>query len=94
MRLSRRQIITGGQREEWQVASMVIQCLPEKLAATCAALSAIDAVSIPENDSRGKMVALIEARGESALMEAISNIESTAGVISANLVYHQIDPDT
>jgi len=37
------------------------------------------------------LVVLIEAEGEAALMSCISEIESTPGVISANLAYHQID---
>ena len=64
---------------------------PEKLEATASAIAAIANTEIPERDERGKLVVLIEAEGEAALMSCISEIESTPGVISANLVYHQID---
>jgi nitrate reductase NapAB chaperone NapD len=70
---------------------MVVQCLPEKLAATAAALESIPNLDVPERDERGKMVVVIEAQGEAKLMECITQIETTPGVISANLVYHQID---
>ena len=54
-------------------------------------LAEISTVEVPERDERGKLVVVIEAEGEESLMASISAIESTAGVISANLVYHQID---
>ncbi len=70
---------------------MVVQCLPEKLDSVARALADISTVEVPEWDERGKLVSVIEAEGEASLMASISKIESTAGVISANLVYHQID---
>lgn len=70
---------------------MVVQCLPEKLDSVAAALADISTVEVPERDERGKLVIVIEAEGEASLMASISTIEATAGVISANLVYHQID---
>jgi nitrate reductase NapD len=91
MRLSRRQIITGNDSDSCHIASMVVQCRPEKLDTISAALTAIDGLEVPERDERGKLVVLIEAIGEAQLMTLVSTIESTPGVISANLVYHQID---
>jgi len=90
MKLDRRALLTGN-KKNCHIASMLVQCLPEKLAATAAALEAIDGISVPERDACGKLVVLIEAQGEAQLMECITHIESTRGVISASLVYHQID---
>ena len=89
MRLSRRQILSGS--TSGHIASMVVQCLPEKLESTANALEAISSIEVPERDSRGKLVVLIDADNEATLMSCISEIQNTAGVISANLVYHQID---
>ena len=91
MRMSRRQLLSG--KPQAHIASMVVQCLPEKLTATANRLCAIDDVDVPERDERGKLVVLIEAADESILMSRIGQIESTPGVISANLVYHQIDTE-
>jgi nitrate reductase NapD len=91
MRLNRRQVLGGSAANCCHIASMVVQCRPEKLEATASAIAAIANAEIPERDERGKLVVLIEAEGEAALMSCISKIESTPGVISANLVYHQID---
>ena len=90
MRLSRRALLSGNARH-CHIASMIIQCLPDKLAATAAAIESIPNLEVPERDERGKLVVVIEAEGEASLMASISKIEATAGVISANLVYHQID---
>ncbi|MEP5764203.1 MAG: chaperone NapD [Halieaceae bacterium] len=92
MSLSRRELLKGSTAEETcHIASMVVQCLPQKLAATAAALEAIDDLEVPERDERGKLVVLIEAVSEATLMQRITQIENTAGVISANMVYHQLD---
>ena len=92
MSMNRRELMTGvDPAKASHIASMVVQCLPEKLAATTGALEAIPGIEVPERDPLGKMVVLIEVQGEDQLMQRITQIESTAGVISANLVYHQID---
>lgn len=92
MSLSRRELLSGGDpAASCHIASMVVQCLPEKLTATAEALETLPGIQVPERDERGKLVVLIEVRGETALMESITEIEHTPGVISANLVYHQID---
>ena len=90
MRLSRRRVLGGASEEQCRIASMVVQCLPAKLGTTAANLELIENVSVPERDQLGKLIVLIEAPSESDLMASISEIESTPGVISANLVYHQI----
>ena len=92
MSLSRRELLSGeSPAEACHIASLVVQCLPEKLTTTAAAIESIPNTEVPERDPQGKLVALIEAQGEVALMESITAIENTPGVISANMVYHQID---
>ena len=90
MPLTRRSMLTGN-TDSFHIASMIVQCLPEKLSATAALIEEIPDLSVPERDDLGKLVVLIEAHGEARLMERISAVESTPGVISANLVYHQVD---
>ena len=54
-------------------------------------MEALPGVEIPRQEDNGKCVALIEAESESAILSRISEIEAMPGVISATLVYHQID---
>ena len=91
MRLNRRQFLSGSNAGSFHIASMVVQCMPQKLDATVKALRSKPNIEVPEKDEKGKMVVLIEAGDETTLMSCISEIESTPGVISANLVFHQID---
>ncbi len=91
MSLSRRELLSGSVPESCHIVSLVVQCLPEKLAATATAIEAIPGVEIPERDERGKLVVLMEMDSEADLLGNITRIESTPGVISATLVYHQID---
>jgi nitrate reductase NapD len=88
--MGRRQFI-GAKTETCHIISLVVQCLPDKIAAVAAAISDIPDAEIPTRDERGKLVVLIETNGEARLMERISAIESVPGVISATMVYHQVD---
>ncbi|MCZ6829843.1 MAG: chaperone NapD [Gammaproteobacteria bacterium] len=91
MRLNQRDLLGGDAAERYHIASMVVQCRPEKLASTVIAIASIEHVEVPEQDACGKLVALIQTQGESNLMSCIREIETAAGVISASLAYHQID---
>ena len=91
MSLSRRELLSGSVPESCHIVSLVVQCLPEKLAATATAIEALPGVEVPQRDERGKIVVLIEVQGEDGVMERFTQIESTPGVISTTLVYHQID---
>ena len=92
MRLSRRQLLAGkNAAPQCHIASLVVQCLPEKLDKTCAAILALRSVEIPVREDTGKFVVLLEMDSESELLERITEIESIPGVIGANLAYHQVD---
>ena len=88
--IGRRQFI-GATSESCHIVSLVVQCLPNRMPAVAAEISNIPDAEIPARDERGKLVVLIETDGESRLMERISAIEAVPGVISATMVYHQVD---
>jgi nitrate reductase NapD len=90
--LSRRNIITAGTGGV-HIASLMVQCLPQNLDSTTSALEALPGTSVPVSDSAGKLVVLLELPGESELIERTLEIEALPGVISATLVYHQLDQD-
>ena len=75
------------------IASLVVQCLPRNFNSTRAAIEALDGAEVPEFDECGKLVVLLETSTEEALLDRIRDIEHTAGVISANLVYHQLEEE-
>ena len=94
MKLTRRELL-GGQPNQPQchIASLVVQCLPEKLASTSAAIEKLRGAEIPASEENGKFVVLLEMNSESELMERITEVETIPGVISANLAYHQVDSE-
>ena len=90
MSLSRRDIITAGNGSV-HIASLLVQCLPEKLDATASALEKLAGVEVPARDAQGKLIILLELATEYELLERTREIETMQGVISATMVYHQLD---
>ncbi len=92
MTVNRRELLKG-RLARCHIASLVVQCLPRNLESTRAAIEALDGAEVPEFDECGKLVVLLETASEGALLDCIRDIEHTAGVISANLVYHQLEEE-
>ena len=92
MTVNRRELLKG-KIARCHIASLVVQCLPRNFESTRAAIEALDGAEVPEFDERGKLVVLLETSSEEALLDRIRDIEHTSGVISANLVYHQLEEE-
>ncbi len=93
MTLSRRSFLRGGLPTA-HISSLVVQCRPENTESLISTLNTMDHVEVPEHCSSGKLVVLLETPGEAVSMDRISAIEHLPGVISAALVYHEIDNGT
>ena len=92
MSISRRSLIGGAAATpSTHIASLVVRCRPERLQEAQAAISAMPAIEVPASNDHTKMVVLLEMTDESELLGGISRIESTPGVVSATLVFHQVD---
>tara|TARA_R110000772_G_scaffold267976_1_gene393715 strand:- start:92700 stop:93005 length:306 start_codon:yes stop_codon:yes gene_type:complete len=85
---SRRAFIRG---RTPHVASLLIQAWPDRIAVTEAALNAIPGVESHGSAGPGKLIVTIDVDDDTGLVEAVSRIEGTKGVITASLVYHQMD---
>lgn len=90
MSLSRRSLL-GGSPATTHIASLVVHCRPELMPDARASIESIPNVEVPASDDNGKLVALLEMSDESELLGGISQIESVKGVISATLVFHQVE---
>jgi nitrate reductase NapAB chaperone NapD len=92
VKLDRRQLLSGKlAAPQCHIASLVVQCLPDKLEKTCSLIESLPATEIPARAESGKFVVLLEMESEAELLGRISEIESMSGVISANLAFHQVD---
>lgn len=74
--------------ETFHITSVVVRCLPEKLVDTMATVGSFSGVEIHGNDPCGKFVALLELDSEDALVDTITRIELTPGVVNTSMVYH------
>jgi nitrate reductase NapD len=92
MKMNRRQLLRGQfAAPQCHIASLVVQCLPEKLEKTCSLIESLPSTEVPKRGEKGKFVVLLEMESEADLLDRITEIETMPGVISANLAYHQID---
>jgi periplasmic nitrate reductase NapD len=76
-----------------EIASILVQTRPERLAAEEAAIDAIAGAEIFGRDARGKLVVVVEAVGSEPIGAMLTRISLLPDVVTATLVYHAIDAD-
>ncbi len=74
-----------------QIASLMVQVRPEHIPALTPELNAIDGIEVHGSSGNGRMIVTIEAENDQQLLDLISTIEQWDHVITASLVYHQIE---
>ena len=74
-----------------EIASVLVQTRPERLAGVAAAIGAIDGAEIFQRDPKGKLVVVVEADGADPVGEKLTRIALLPDVITATLVYHATD---
>ena len=74
-----------------EIASVLVQARPERLADVEAAIAAIAGCEVHARDPKGKLVVVIEAANASALGATLTAIALLPSVFSASLVFHAID---
>jgi periplasmic nitrate reductase NapD len=91
--LSRRAVLTGRVATELHISSMIVQTRPEHLARVSAEIAALPGVEIHDTAPAGKIVVLLETASESEIADRLTSIHGFDGVITATLVYHQVDAE-
>ena len=76
-----------------EIASILVQTRPERLAAVDEAIGRIEGAEVFGRDARGKLVVVIEASGSEPIGEMLTRISLLPDVVTATLVYHAIDAD-
>lgn len=76
------------------ISSLVVHCRADAVHSVKSRIEEIPEAEVPEYSDQGKLVVLLETASENIIMQRISAIENLSGVISAALVYHQIDTDS
>jgi nitrate reductase NapD len=76
--------------DEMHISSLIVQAIPDTMPAITASVSAIPGLEV-HAVSEGKMVVVLETANEGEIVARISEINRLNGVMSVNLVFHQVD---
>jgi nitrate reductase NapD len=74
-----------------EIASILVQARPERLAEVEAAILALQGCEIYGRDARGKLVVVVDAPDTGALGTVLTTISQLPYVHAASLVFHAID---
>jgi len=77
--------------QEGEIASILVQARPERLADVEAAIVALQGCEIYGRDSKGKLVVVVDAPDAGALGTTLNTIALLPNVYSASLVFHAIN---
>jgi nitrate reductase NapD len=97
--IDRRDFISGGWVDSdrviappgGEIASILVQARPERLAEVEAAIAALPGCEIHGRDPKGKLVVVVDAADAGVLGTTLNTIALTSHVLSAALVFHAID---
>lgn len=76
---------------EVHVSSLIVQARPEALDEVVAGIDAIAEAEVHGRDGVGKLVVVLETPDEGGINAAVDAISALAGVLTVNMVFHQID---
>jgi nitrate reductase NapD len=97
--IDRRRLITGGLLNPdrvvappgGEIASILVQARPERLAGVEAAIMALAGCEIYGRDPKGKLVVVVDVPDAGSLGTTLNSIALLPDVYSASLVFHAID---
>jgi len=73
------------------ISSLLVSADPASLEQVENGLKALAIVDVAHVDPRGKIIVTLETADEAAIVQAMTDIQLVDGVVSAALVFHQID---
>ncbi|MBT5264408.1 MAG: chaperone NapD [Rhodospirillaceae bacterium] len=77
------------------VSSLLVQASPTEIpmiASAIAKFSGAEVLPVKEGET-GKLIVTLETTGESEIMDNLQAIHAMRGVMTASLVYHQVETD-
>ena len=72
------------------IASLLVHCRPELLDAVKRNLVLLPGLELHQESAAGKVVVVLEAEHESAILQTIDQIQQLPGVLNAALIYHEL----
>jgi nitrate reductase NapD len=89
--INRRELMSGARAGAADIASVLVQARPERMAEVEQAIVSLAGCEIHGRDARGKLVVVIEAPDAGTVGATLNAIALLPDVLSANLVFHAID---
>lgn len=75
------------------ISSLIVAVLPERSAEVQAGLAALSGVEVHAVAEDGRMIVTIESDSDGATVQQFETIRQLPGVLSASMVYHQLETD-
>ena len=85
------QAMTEPKTGELHISSAVVFVRPEYLQAVCREIEWMSGCEIFTHSSEGKIVIITETSSSQQISQVLRQIEDLSGVLSAQMVYHQIE---
>lgn len=70
------------------ISSLLVTAHPDRLGQVAADITAMDIAEVAHANDAGKIIVTLETPDESAIVQALTDIQLIKGVVSAALVYH------
>jgi len=78
--------------QEYHVTSLVVHAAPNALQQVEADIAALKGCDIHAISPEGKLVITLEGDSQKAILDNVEAINALSGVLSASLIYHQVEP--
>ena len=77
---------------ELHISSLLVHARPASIASARSAIASLDGVEVHGANPQGKIVVTLETASEGGIVDRLAAIRDVAGVLSAVLVFHQVEP--
>ncbi|MFG6459772.1 chaperone NapD [Roseateles sp. BYS96W] len=78
--------------DELHITSLVVHALPERCAQVRDVITTLADAQIHGTDANGKFVVTLEAPTSGAILDQVSQLQQTPGVIGVAMVYQHVEP--
>lgn len=76
---------------ECHITSLVVQAVPACADAIVEQVRGLPGAEVHRGEPANKFVVLLETDTEQEILDVINDLQKTDGVLSATMVYHQVD---
>ena len=73
------------------ISGVVVRTFPRDIERVTRALTQLGGVEVHGANEDGRLVVTVEQAGEAGLTDVLNEMQSTPGVLSTSLIYHQFE---